>query len=229
MQDGKVKVEFFMEAISAVIHWFSRGGVVMYLLLLCSVMSLAIIIERFRYFRVKAVNYRQFAAVLAESMEKKSLRELCDSYSQQRSAAGIVVEAGLKAVQRGRDPEPAMENAARLEAAKLKKGLSLLGVTVTLAPVLGLLGTVVGTINSFSVLDLQQGAPMAITGGVGEALVATASGLLVAILALVGHSYYCHRLDSMMTAIEQVAVIFLEGLPVQAGVTARRKEIEKCA
>ncbi|MGM9539229.1 MotA/TolQ/ExbB proton channel family protein [Anaerovibrio sp.] len=216
-----------MEIFDTVVQWFSRGGMVMYLLLLCSVMSVAVIIERFRYFRCKSVNYKLFSARLLDCMEKKSLREIREIYRKESSAAAIVVEAGVRAVQGGRDPEAAMENAARLEAAKLKKGLSLLGVTVTLAPVLGLLGTVVGMINSFSVFNLQQGAPMAITGGVGEALVATASGLMVAILALVGHSYYGHRLDSIMTAIEQIAVLFVEKMP--AYTAGRMREVEKCA
>jgi len=111
-----------------------------------------------------------------------------------------------------------LESAAQLEAAKLKKGLPLLGTLVTLAPILGLMGTVIGMMQSFSVFNLQSGSPMAITGGVGEALVATVTGLMVATFALLGHSYFGYRLDSMVTDMERLGSLLedrLAALPQQ--------------
>lgn len=74
----------------------------------------------------------------------------------------------------------------------------------------GLLGTIIGMIGSFSIFNLQEGQPMAITGGIGEALIATASGLCVAILALCAHSYFAQRLDTSITNMEQCFSALLE-------------------
>ena len=79
-----------------------------------------------------------------------------------------------------------------------------------MSPLLGLLGTIVGMINSFSIFNLQSGQPMAITGGIGEALIATATGLCVAIIALAAHSYFAQRLDSVITSMEQCFSALLE-------------------
>lgn len=215
-----------MEFLASIGHWFTRGGIVMYVLLLCSIISLAIIIERFRYFKSKVTATRQFIADLQDNMEKQSPQELYMYYRNDETAAGVVSAAGFLAATRGRNPERAMESAAQLESAKLKKGMPVLAVTVTLSPILGLLGTVVGMIQSFSVFNLQQGAPMAITGGVGEALVATASGLAVAIIALVGHSYYSYRLDNIMTSLEQIGTVIMDNL---SGMSPKAKEAGKCA
>ena len=216
-----------MDFLGTIAHWFSSGGMVMYALLLCSILSVSIIIERFRYFSSRNVNVKQYMELLHDDMLKHSIHELYVKYRGNQKSAAVVTAAGLRAIMRGRNPEHAMESAAQLEAAKLKKGLAVLATVVTLSPILGLLGTVLGMIQSFSVFNLQQGAPMAITGGVGEALVATASGLGVAIIALVGHSYYGYRLDSMMTGIEQIGDAIMDNLASRN--QESMKEAEQCA
>ena len=85
---------------------------------------------------------------------------------------------------------------------RLRSHLYYLSVIVTLAPLLGLLGTISGMIRSFSIFNVQSGQAIAITGGIGEALIATAFGLCVAILALVIHSYFTQRLDRIITDME---------------------------
>ena len=72
-----------------------------------------------------------------------------------------------------------------------------------MSPLIGLLGTIVGMIDSFSIFRLEEGQPLAITDGIGEALIATATGLCVAILALSIHSYFAHRLDTAITDMGQ--------------------------
>ena len=86
--------------------------------------------------------------------------------------------------------------------AKLRSRLYYLSVIVTMAPLLGLLGTISGMITSFSIFNVESGQAIAITGGVGEALVATAFGLCVAILALAVHAYFTQRLDRIITDME---------------------------
>ena len=78
-----------------------------------------------------------------------------------------------------------------------------MNVIVTMAPLLGLLGTISGMISAFSVFNIQEGQAHAITGGVGEALIATATGLCVAIVALAIHAYFMQRIDNIVTDMEQ--------------------------
>lgn len=86
--------------------------------------------------------------------------------------------------------------------ARLRSRLYYLSVIVTLAPLLGLLGTISGMIRAFSIFNVQSGQAIAITGGIGEALIATAFGLCVAVLALIIHSYFTQRLDRIITDME---------------------------
>ncbi|MCR5176667.1 MAG: MotA/TolQ/ExbB proton channel family protein [Anaerovibrio sp.] len=204
-----------MEFLGTIIHWFMRGGMVMYFLLAASILSVAIIIERLKYYSSKAINIEKYCSELTEKLENDSLDELLDNYKDKSRAADIMVTAGIRAAKGKRNVEAAMESAAQLEAAKLKKGLPVLSMLVTLAPILGLMGTVIGMIQSFSVFNIQQGAPMAITGGVGEALIATASGLAVAVIALLGHSFFSYSLDNILTKLEQISSLVMEYVPVK--------------
>ena len=97
-------------------------------------------------------------------------------------------------------------------------------MVVTLAPLLGLLGTVIGMINSFSVFNVQAGQPMAITGGVGEALVATATGLSVAMLALIIHAACSRHVNRAVTDIEQTAALVVSYVLIKK--TGRRDSHE---
>ncbi len=205
-----------MEILGTIIHWFDCGGMVMYLLLMASILSVTIIIERLKYYSKKAINIEKYSDDLKQRLERDSLEEIITYYNSGTKAADIMISAGFKAVKGNRNVEAAMEAAAQLEAAKLKKGLPILSMLVTLSPILGLMGTVVGMIQSFSVFNLQQGAPMAITGGVGEALVATATGLAVAVIALLGHSFFSYSLDNMLTKMEQLSSVVMEYVSVKA-------------
>lgn len=93
-----------------------------------------------------------------------------------------------------------MEVQSGIALAKLRKRLYYLSVIVTMAP---LLGTISGMITSFSVFNLESGQPTAITGGVGEALIATAMGLCVAIISLTVHAYFSQRIENIVTDMEQ--------------------------
>ena len=96
-----------------------------------------------------------------------------------------------------------MEVQSGIALAKLRKRLYYLSVIVTMAPLLGLLGTISGMITSLSVFNLESGQPTAITGGVGEALIATAMGLCVAIISLTVHAYFSQRIENIVTDMEQ--------------------------
>jgi biopolymer transport protein ExbB len=100
----------------------------------------------------------------------------------------------------------ALEVAAQKEVPVLKQRLTILDTIITLAPLLGLLGTVTGMIGSFGIMSqVGIGQPHAVTGGVAEALIATATGLLIAILTLVPYNYFTNRAEREMEEIEYYA------------------------
>jgi biopolymer transport protein ExbB len=100
----------------------------------------------------------------------------------------------------------ALEVAAQKEVPVLKQRLTILDTIITLAPLLGLLGTVTGMIGSFGIMSqVGIGQPHAVTGGVAEALIATATGLLIAILTLVPYNYFSNRAEKEMEEIEYYA------------------------
>jgi biopolymer transport protein ExbB len=192
---------------------FDKGGFVMPLLLAGSLLSVAVAVERFRAFQratrgVAAMRERLSAALLnGDWTAALAVVRQYDNFAAQ------IATAGLSQTERGsRAAELAMEGAANRGAARLRQRLDLMNLMVTLAPLLGLLGTVIGMIRSFSVLNLRSGQPFAITGGVGEALVATAAGLCVAVLSLVLLAYFRNRLDGILNDAEETAALILQAL-----------------
>lgn len=98
-----------------------------------------------------------------------------------------------------------------MEMSSFKQYLDYLSAIVTVAPLLGLLGTVTGMIGTFGVLDAGGGAA-AVTGGIGEALIATASGLCVAIIAFAVYTFYNHKLDHFIVNSEKTCLMVVNNL-----------------
>jgi biopolymer transport protein ExbB len=190
-------------------YLFQKGGLVMYPLLACSIIVVAIAVERFRFYRKAETDLESLFESLRPKLVQKEWAAAARLSGTVPGVPAAVLTVGLQQMGEGRSMTESLESAASLEAADLRKNLGYLDTIVTLAPLLGLLGTVVGMISSFSVLHVKTGNPSAITGGVGEALVATAAGLCVAVLALVVHSYLSHRLDVIITDMER-ACAFLQ-------------------
>jgi biopolymer transport protein ExbB len=176
-----------------------KGGIVMIPLLACSLISLALSIERMVFWlqlKSKAVVAEILA--LAEKGEYEIARQLGMNSSQ---PIARVLAAGL--AHRNPAPAKAMQAAAQAQIPVLKRRLGALDTIITLAPLLGLLGTVVGMIGSFDIMsEVGMGQPHAVTGGVAEALIATATGLLIAILTLIPYNYFSSRVEKEMDAME---------------------------
>lgn len=189
-----------MEAILQGFQLFQAGGPVMYLLLACSLFVGYIAIER-------ALFYGNMDAgkAFAEQFYTQMKLRRCDQAQQLAAGAHGGLPLILQEVfqgQSGPDVKVFVEMQSGIFIAKLRNRLYYLSVIVTMAPLLGLLGTISGMIRAFSVLNIQSGQAIAITGGVGEALIATAFGLCVAILALAVHAYFTQRLDRIITDME---------------------------
>ena len=177
----------------------------MYLFLIISVLTIAIGIDRVLVYRKTASANRLVEETMATKFAQGDVTEaLAFAKEHPDNVLAQLVTEGLNAHQDGFAVEPTLEAQAMRTVNVLQDRLSLLSTFVTLAPILGLLGTVVGMIDSFSVLDLSNGQPMAITSGVGEALVATAAGLCVAIVALVLHAIFSRKVNLIVSDMEQM-------------------------
>jgi len=176
-----------------------KGGIVMIPLLACSLISLALTIERFIFWtRLKSKDVLEQILSLVENGDFEPALKLGKTSSQ---PIARVLAAGI--AHRNPTPAKAMEAAAQAEIPVLKSRLGVLDTIVTLAPLLGLLGTVVGMIGSFDIMsEAGLGQPHAVTGGVAEALIATATGLLIAILTLIPYNYFTTRVEKEMDAME---------------------------
>jgi biopolymer transport protein ExbB len=200
--------------LTGIVAFLVKGGVVMAPLLVCSVMALAVVLERAWFW------WRASPASDAERVLSHAARAEWDAALRvgdgSRSPVARVLAAGI----RHRHPAPAlaMEAAAHEEQARFTRYLAVLDTIITLSPLLGLLGTVTGMILAFGVMSTSGiDQPHAITGGVAEALIATASGLAVAMAALVPYNYFTRRAERTLADIERQGSrleLVLQSVPV---------------
>ena len=188
---------------------FAKGGPVMYLLLLCSIAVVAIGIERLRFYGYARGDGENFLEQLSARLKARDIDATLALCRQTDNSLSAVARSGVEAIAVGDDAELAMDDAHDQEAMRLRARLDYLSMIVTLAPLLGLLGTISGMIESFNIFALQAGQPLAITGGIGEALIATATGLCVAIFALVVHTYFSQKLDEILSLLERTMNVVL--------------------
>ena len=177
----------------------------MWPLLLCSVLTLAVVVERV-LFSIGEMRHRSRGAVnaLLEAVAEGRLDEARRLGGTSRDIVVRVLEAGLS--RRPDMLEQAILSASAVELNRYNRGLTLLDTVVTLAPLLGLMGTVTGMIRTFGLLGGSElGAPQAVTGGIAEALIATAFGLGIAIVALVPLNVLNAQMEKARFDIESAA------------------------
>ena len=192
-----------MDLIISGMEFFHKGGPVMYLLLLCSMFVVAIAIERSIYFNAKDPG-RSFARSFAD-MFSKGDRDGAASLAG--STKGIIPSLLSKGMSFTGNENVSLttffEVQSGIALTRFRKRLYYLNIIITMAPLLGLLGTISGMISAFSMFNLESGQASAITGGFGEALIATAMGICTAIIALVVYAYFIQRIDSTISDMEE--------------------------
>lgn len=185
-----------------------KGGPVMIPLGLCSVVAVAVLAERLIFlWRTARSTDRVLERLRGEQAPAPGeLIEVC------RGSSAPLARVILAAVARGRPPSlAAAERQGAEEAHRLEGRLPAVDAIVTLAPLLGLLGTITGMIRSFGVLSLEGGEnPFAVTGGIAEALITTAAGLIIAVVAFAGYAWCQHMLEREVHRMETVAGDLLE-------------------
>ena len=178
------------------------GGWMMIPILGCSLLALTITIERGLLFRSLRLS-RQADRLLRLAGQGKFADAL--TLAEQRQSPTLrVLAAGI--LHRAQQPDKAMEAAGIAEVSRLKRGLPVLDTVITLGPLLGLLGTIIGMIDSFGVMaKTGLGNPHAVTGGVAEALICTAAGICVAVITLIPYNYFLSQVEQETERIEQYA------------------------
>jgi len=183
-------------------------------LILCSIAMIAISIERFWTLNPKRVAPKQQLAevwswIKNNEVNPERLREL-----KQSSELGAILAAGLSNSRNGRETmKDSIQEAANQVIHSLERYVGALGTIAAVAPLLGLLGTVLGMIKVFVAIELQgTGNAGALAGGISEALITTAAGLLVAIPAMIAHRFYIRRIDSLAVTMEQEAIKLVDAL-----------------
>ncbi|MDQ3623728.1 MAG: MotA/TolQ/ExbB proton channel family protein [Verrucomicrobiota bacterium] len=187
------------------IQLFIKGGPIMWPLLVTSLVAVTVVLERLifvlreRFRRDPAAVEKIFNAVENGDHE----RAILAGQASQDFVARVLTYA---LAHREQSHTSALLRGANRELKRFNRGLSILDTVITLAPLLGLLGTVTGMIRSFSLLGGEElGAPAAITGGIAEALIATAFGLLIAIIALIPFNFLNARMEDARHEIEDAA------------------------
>lgn len=187
---------------NGVIGILVKGGPVMIPLLIASVISLAIILERLRFWQ--RIRREEVDGDVLSLVADGNIEQALKLAYQSRHPLARVLQAGLE--YRHRAPGVAMEAVAQGELSQVKAYLSVLDTIITLAPLLGLLGTITGMISAFGIVsEAGLGQPNAITGGIAEALIATATGLFVAIMTLVPYNYLRARVEQFTERLEERA------------------------
>jgi len=184
---------------------FVKGGPVMWPLLVCSIVVLATVLERL-WFALRGRAHRRPASI-GHIFDRIANRDRDGALEIARGSSDFVVRVIGSALAHGeKGVDAAIQRAASAELKRFTSGLGVLDTIVTLAPLLGLLGTITGMIRAFGLMgDKELGAPQAITGGIAEALIATAFGLGIAIAALVPFNILNARLEHARQEIEDAS------------------------
>lgn len=192
----------------------AAGGWLMYPIILCSIAVLGISGERFWTLSPTKIAPRHLLAqvwgwIKNNQLDGNKIRELKNS-----SALGKILAAGLSNSRSGRDVmKDSIEEAANQVIHEMERYLSALGTIAAVAPLLGLLGTVFGMIKVFRDIMLEgTGNSQALAGGISEALITTAAGLVVAIPAMMAHRFFQRRVDGLVVTMEQEAIKLVDAL-----------------
>lgn len=188
------------------------GGILMVPIVACSILALAIIMERFWTLRASRVTPPHTVNELWRWIKKKELNGRKLKALQGSSPMGRILAGGLLNAKHGREiMKESIEHEASQVIHDLERFLNPLGTVATITPLLGLLGTVIGMIKVFAEIQLAGvGNAGNLAGGISEALITTAAGLSVAIPALIAHRYFIRRVDELVVGMEQEAIKLVE-------------------
>jgi biopolymer transport protein ExbB len=194
--------------------WYGMGGWIMHLLVGCSVVSFTLVLERAWSLRRSAVIPRKFLVQIRDHWHRREIPQVLSLCAMSDTAIARVLRAGLIHFGEGLTRvEDAVETSGSHEHTLLRRNLSLLSALGNIATMLGLLGTVLGMIESFDLIaKTGTGDARVVAGGIFQALVTTAAGLMVGIFAIAAYSYFRRKVEILVIDLEDISFRLLEAL-----------------
>ena len=195
-------------------EWFGLGGTIMWVLVVASVISLTLVLERLWALRRGGVIPRSFLVKLRDHSDQRDFKPILELCATQNNAIARVLRAGLIHFDQGLSRmEDAVEVAGAHEATVLRKNLSLLAAIGNMATMIGLLGTVLGMIQSFELIaKMGTGDASVVADGIFQALITTAAGLIVGLFAIGCHSFLRRKVEMLEIDLEEKSFRMLEDL-----------------
>lgn len=194
------------------------GGIMMGPIILASIVTAAIFLERLWTLQTKRVLPAELTEKVWRWVEQRQIQDKHIAALQQNSPLGKILAAGL--TNRNRDRaviRESIEDTGRHVVHELDRFIGTLGTIASLSPLMGLLGTVFGMIRTFNAITTSGiGNPASLAGGIAEALITTAAGLTVAIPALLAYKYLRGRVQTLVVQMEKEAIKLVEAIEVQA-------------
>lgn len=188
------------------LDYMQKGGLLMWLILLCSIVSVTVFAERLLFFHRASIHVGEFLRGLANLIQRRNFAEAMHECAGTPGPVARVVHAAIIRHDAPRSElKEIVQEAGQLEVPKLEQNLSILSTIAFVSPLIGLLGTVTGLIDAFVKISAQSGIASStdISQGIYKSLLTTAAGLVVAIPSSVGYSYLSARVNALMHDIER--------------------------
>jgi biopolymer transport protein ExbB len=191
---------------------FVDGGWAMWPLLFLLVIGIGFAVERLITLSRAAINAEDFFQQLEEALKSGGADKAAQLCSETRGPVASVIHAGLLRLHRGIDHvEKSIENSGAVEMAFLERGMVWLSTVANLAPMVGFLGTVSGMIGAFQTIkEAGDVVPSQVAGGISEALITTASGLIVGILIQFCYNFFASRIDRIIADMQEHTAAFID-------------------
>ncbi|MEX0769695.1 MAG: MotA/TolQ/ExbB proton channel family protein [Balneolaceae bacterium] len=211
---------FFLQAgadagfFNVIVERFNEGGDWMWPVLTALILGLAIFLERIITLNLADINTRKFILQVQEALQDGGIEAASELCSKTRGPVASVFQAGLMRADEGMEAaEKAISTYGSIEMSFLERGLVWLSLFISIAPLLGFLGTVVGMIEAFDAIEAAADiSPSIVAGGIKIALLTTASGLMAGIILQVGYNYCVSKIDRLIVEMEEGAVTLLDSL-----------------
>lgn len=195
-----------------VLQLIMKGGWVMYPILILSIMAFYIFFERYFTLRKAIKDESSLLAQVRELIKQGNLNSALALCKQSNTPISRMLQKGLLRIGKPiKEIEGAIENVGKLEVAKLEKNISVLGIVAGIAPMFGFVGTISGVIKIFYNISLSDNISMGnIAGGLYEKMITSAAGLIVGILAYIGHHILNLMVDKIILKLETESIDFID-------------------
>ena len=196
------------------VHYFLEGGAFMWPILLTLIFGLCFVIERAYSLMMSAVDSDVFFDTISESIKENGPESAVQVCSETEGPVAAIFHAGLTKMNRGlEEVEKAIQNAGAIEMAFLEKNMIWLNAVITIAPMLGFTGTVVGMIAAFDAIKAANDiSPAVVAGGISQALLTTAFGLVVAMIIQTFQNVFVARIDKLVLDMEEQSIKIMDHL-----------------